>query len=213
MFKNLLKIYKSVGKRNFFLLITLFPVGLLGLFFELFSIFGFIPIFQQGFGGNNISSSESFNLISNKIINYVNNQNFLIIIVLFTIICKNIFILFQNYYFLTISKRIYLFICDRLFLNKISEDHLIFLEKSSSSFLKDLRETTLNFRVYLESLLNFFVEFSVAILIIYFLLLMNFNITIAILSVFISIVFLFIFFSRNYAKKIGKRLVKLIHLL
>ena len=206
MFKNLLKIYQSVGKRNIFLLITLFPVGLVGLFFELFSIFGFIPIFQQGFGGSTISSSESFNLISNKIINYVNNQNFLIIIVLFIIICKNIFILFQNYYFLTISKRIYLSICDRLFLNKISEDHLIFLEKSSSSFLKDLRETTLNFRVYLESLLNFFVEFSVAILIIYFLLLMNFNITIIILSVFISIVFLFIFFSRKYAKKIGKRL-------
>jgi ABC-type bacteriocin/lantibiotic exporter with double-glycine peptidase domain len=206
LFKNLLKIYKSIGKKNTFFFITLFPVGLVGLTFELLSIFGFIPIFQQGFGGSIISSSESLNLISNKIINYVDDQNFLIIIVLFIIIFKNIFILFQNYYFLTISKRIYLFICDRLFLNKISEDHLIFLEKSSSSFLKDLRETTVNFRIYLESLLNFFIEFSVTILIIYFLLLMNFNITISILSIFISIVFLFIIFSRNYASKIGKRL-------
>jgi len=206
LLKNLFRITKNLGKKNFFLFITLLPVGLVGLFFELFSIFGFIPIFQQGFGGTIISSSESLKLISNKIINYVNNQNLLIIIVLFIIICKNIFIPFQNYYFLTISKRIYLFICDRLFLNKISEDHLIFLEKSSSSFLKDLRETTVNFRVYLESLLNFFVELSIAIFIIYFLLLMNFNITILILSIFIVTVFLFIFFLRSYARKIGKKL-------
>ena len=204
MFKNLLKIYQKIGKKNIFLFITLFPVGLVGLFFELFSIFGFIPIFQQGFGGSIITSNESFNLISNKIINYVNDQNFLIVIVLFIIICKNIFILFQNYYFLIISKRIYLFICDRLFLNKISEDHLMFLEKSSSSFLKDLRETTVNFRVYLESLINFFIESSVAILIIYFLLIMNFNITILIIFIFVSIVFLFIFFHEIMSKKLGK---------
>lgn len=205
MYKNLFKISKNIGRKKLFLLLTLFPVGILGSILELFSVISFVPILQQG-GGKDISSNEIINSISYKINSFINNPILLIIIVLCIIVLKNIYLIFQNYYFLTIIKKIYLLISDKLLLSKISEDYLVFIEKSSSAFIKDLRETTINFRLYLESLVNFFVEFSIVLLIITFLLVLNFNVTIVTLSLFIFIIFLYTKFSRNYAREIGKEL-------
>jgi ABC-type bacteriocin/lantibiotic exporter with double-glycine peptidase domain len=205
LLKNLLRISKNIGKKNLFFLLTLLPVGVLGSILELFAVISFVPILQQG-GGKDISSNEIINAISYKIYSFINNPILLLIIVLCIVVLKNIYLIFQNYYFLTIIKKIYLLISDKLLLSKISEDYLVFIEKSSSAFIKDLRETTLNFRLYLESIVNFLVEFSIVLLLIAFLLVLNFNVTILSLSLFIFVVFLYTKFSRNYSREIGKEL-------
>ena len=205
MLKNVIRIYKIVGKKNSILLLTLFPVGVIGLIFELLSVISFLPLLQQGFEGSAIISNQTLYKYSTTIISYVNNVNLLLIIVLCIVVFKNIYILFQNYFFLIITKKIYLFICDKIFISSLSQEYLTFLKKSSSHFIKDLRETTLTFRLYLESLINFFIELSIALFIIYFLLLINFNITILILTIFVTTVYLLTYFSRNFSKQIGKK--------
>lgn len=205
MLTNLLRISQSIGKNNLFFLLTLLPVGILSSFLELFAVIGFVPILQQG-AGKDISTNEIINTISYQINSSINNPILLIIIVLCIIVLKNFYVIFQNYYFLTIVKRIYLLISDKLLLSKITEDYLVFIEKSSSIFIKDLRETTINFRLYLESIINFLVELSIILLLVTFLLVLNFNVTILTLSLFIFIVFLYTKFSRNYSREIGREL-------
>jgi ATP-binding cassette, subfamily B, bacterial PglK len=205
LLKSLLRISKDLGKKNLFFLLTLLPVAVLGSILELLAVMSFVPILQQG-GGKNISSNEIINTISYKINSSINNPILLIIIVLCIVVLKNIYIIFQNYYFFTIIKKIYLFICDKLLLKKISDDYLFFIEKSSSAFIKDLRDTTINFRQYLETLVYFFVEFSVVFLLITFLLVINFDITILILSLFIIVILLYNKFTKNYSRKVGKNI-------
>lgn len=205
MFKNLLLIFNILEKKYIFLIFSLIPIGIIGLILELFSIAAFVPLLQQSFLDSNIYSNIKLYKISNLIINYVSNINLLLIVSLFIFILKNIYIIFQSYYFLSITKKIYVFITDKIFLNKISQDYLTFYKKSSSHLIKDLRETTLNFRNYLESLIFFFIEIAVSLLIISFLLIIYFDITIIVLSFFILVVYLLIYFSRNFIKKIGNK--------
>ena len=205
MFQNLLIVFKILGKKNIFLIFSLIPIGIMGLILELFSIAAFVPLLQHSFVDSNIYSNIKLYKISALIIDYVNNINLLLIISLFVFILKNIFTIFQSYYFLSIKKNIYVFITDRIFLSKISQDYSTFYQKSSSHFIKDLRETTINFKNYLECAIFFFIEIAVSVLIISFLLIIYFDITIIILSFFIFTVYSLIYFSRNFIKKTGKK--------
>jgi ABC-type bacteriocin/lantibiotic exporter with double-glycine peptidase domain len=205
LFKNLLIIFKILGKKNIFFLLSLIPAGIVVLIFELFSIATFVPLLQASFIGNNLYSNEVIYKISTSIISYLKSINLLLIISFCIIILKNFFIILQNYYFYFITKKIYLFIADRIFLSTISQNYLAFYEKNSSNFIKDLRETTINFRIYLETIIFFFIEVVVTILIITFLLIVYFKVTIIILSFFVGSVYLLIYFSRNLIKINGKK--------
>lgn len=205
MFKNLLIIFKILGKKNIFFLLSLIPVGIVVLIFELFSIASFVPLLQASFIGNNLYSNEVIYKISTSIISYLKSINLLLIISFCIIILKNFFIILQTYYFYSVTKKIYLFIADRIFLSTISQNYLAFYEKNSSNFIKNLRETTINFRTYLETLIFFFIEVVVTILIITFLLIIYFKVTIIILSFFVGSVYLLIYFSRNLIKINGKK--------
>jgi ABC-type bacteriocin/lantibiotic exporter with double-glycine peptidase domain len=170
LFKNLLIIFKILGKKNIFFLLSLIPVGIFALIFELFSIATFVPLLQTSFIGNNLYSNEIIYKISTSIISYLNSLNLLLIISFCIIILKNFFNILQTYYFYSVTKKIYLFIADRIFLSTISQNYLAFSEKNSSNFIKDLRETTMNFRAYLETIVFFLIEVLVTILIVTFLL-------------------------------------------
>jgi ABC-type bacteriocin/lantibiotic exporter with double-glycine peptidase domain len=129
----------------------------------------------------------------------------LLVISFCIIILKNFFTIVQTYYFYSVAKNIYLFIADRIFLSTISQNYLAFYEKNSSNFIKNLRETTVNFRIYLETIIFFFIELVVTILIITFLLIVYFKVTIIILSFFVGSVYLLIYYSRNLIKINGKK--------
>jgi len=204
MFKNLSKIIFILGKKNALVLSTLILVGLLSIIFELFSIASFLPLMQQAFGGSSISSNESLSKISEVIIKYFTNLNFLFIFTLSIVFIKNIVLLCQNYYSGIVMKKIYLFVSDRLFISRMSQEYLSFIKKSSSFFLKDLRETTLVFKVYVEALINFVIEITVTIVITVFLLIMNYEVTIIIFSILGTVVILFTVLSKNFSTKLGK---------
>ena len=205
MLNNLSKIIVLIGKKNLLILCTLIPIGLFSIFLEIFSIASFLPLMQQGFGGGNISTNNSLSKIAEALINYFNNFNYLLIFVLSTVVVKNIFLLCQNYYALTISKRIYLFISDQLFISRMSQEYLSFIKNSSASFIKDLRETTIIFRVYLDALIQFFIEITITIVITVFLLLLNFKITAVIFSLFGTVVILFAIISKNFSQRVGRK--------
>lgn len=205
MFKNLSKILRVIGKKNLLILITLIPMGIFSVFLEIFSIASFLPLMQQGFGGGNISSNDSISKIAETLVNYFDNFNYLLIFALSIIIVKNIFLLFQNYYALTITKKIYLFISDKFFISRMSEEYLSFIKNSSASFIKDLRETTINFKVYLDAQIQFFIEITMAAVITIFLLFLNFKVTAVIFLFFGTFVILFSIFSKNFSQRIGKK--------
>jgi hypothetical protein len=153
LFKNLLIIFKILGKKNIFFLFSLIPAGIVVLIFELFSIATFVPLLQAIFLGNNPYSNEIIYKISTSIISYLKSINMLLVISFCIIILKNFFTIVQTYYFYSVAKNIYLFIADRIFLSTISQNYLAFYEKNSSNFIKNLRETTVNFRIYLETIM------------------------------------------------------------
>jgi len=202
--KNLFLIFDILGKKNVIYLLILVPVGFLSIILEFFSIFSFLPLIQQSFGENDISSNYYLSKLSRFLIGYFGNINFLFIFVLCVIAIKNIYLLFQNYFFLTVTKKIYLFICDKMFVNRLSEKYLAFIEKSSSNFLKDIRETSNVFRLYLESLINFLIEIIISIVIVVFLFLVNFNVSLIIFLTFGLILYLFSSFSKGFSQRTGQ---------
>ena len=204
MTKNLFLIFDILGKKNVIYLLILVPVGFLSIILEFFSIFSFLPLIQQSFGENDISSNYYLSRLSRFLIGYFGNINFLFIFVLCVIAIKNIYLLFQNYFFLTVTKKIYLFICDKMFVNRLSEKYLTFIEKSSSNFLKDIRETSNVFRLYLESLINFLIEIIISIVIVVFLFLVNFNVSLIIFLTFGLILYLFSSFSKGFSQRTGQ---------
>ena len=204
MTKNLFLIFDILGKKNVIYLLILVPVGLLSIILEFFSIFSFLPLIQQSLGENDISSSYYLSKLSRLLISYFSNINFLFIFVLCVIAIKNIYLLFQNYFFLTVTKKIYLFICDKMFVKRLSEKYLTFIEKSSSNFLKDIRETSNIFRLYLESLINFLIEIIISIVIVVFLFLVNFNVSLIIFLTFGLILYLFSSFSKGFSQRTGQ---------
>ena len=204
MTKNLFLIFDILGKKNVIYLLILVPVGFLSIILEFFSIFSFLPLIQQSFGENDISSNYYLSKLSRFLIGYFGNINFLFIFVLCVIAIKNIYLLFQNYFFLTVTKKIYLFICDKMFVNRLSEKYLTFIEKSSSNFLKDIRETSNVFRLYLESLINFLIEIIISIVIVVFLFLVNFNVSLIIFLTFGLILYLFSSFSKGFSHRTGQ---------
>lgn len=204
MTKNLFLIFDILGKKNVIYLLILVPVGFLSIILEFFSIFSFLPLIQQSFGENDISSNYYLSKLSRFLIGYFGNINFLFIFVLCVIAIKNIYLLFQNYFFLTVTKKIYLFICDKMFVNRLSEKYLTFIEKSSSNFLKDIRETSNVFRLYLESLINFLIEIIISIVIVVFLFLVNFNVSLIIFLTFGLILYLFSSFSKGFSQRTGQ---------
>jgi ABC-type bacteriocin/lantibiotic exporter with double-glycine peptidase domain len=203
MFKNLYKIYIILGKKNLYYILTLIPVGILSIIIEFFSIATFVPLMQQLFGHIGSSPNNIITKFSEIIIIYFNNINLLLVFILCVIITKDLFTIFQNFYFLSVTKKIYLYICDRLFESKISEKYLNFKKKSSSFFLKDLRETSIVFRLYIECLINFFIEISVFIVILTLLLLVNLKLTIVIFLLFGVSIYLFTFLSKNFVANLG----------
>lgn len=205
MIKNLSKIIKIIGKKNTLLFLTLIPSGFISVVLEFLSIASFLPLMQQIFSSENISTNNTLFAVSRNVINYFDNINVLIIVVLCLFVSKNIYITFQNYYFLTITQKIYIYVCNQIFLSKISEDYLSFIGSSSSNFLKDLRESSISLRLYIESIINFFIEILVMIFVLIFLLIMNFEITSKIFIIFGFFVFLFTTLTKNYAKLIGRK--------
>ena len=204
MTKSLFLIFDILGKKNVIYLLILVPVGLLSIILEFFSIFSFLPLIQQSLGENDISSSYYLSKLSRLLISYFSNINFLFIFVLCVIAIKNIYLLFQNYFFLTVTKKIYLFICDKMFVKRLSEKYLTFIEKSSSNFLKDIRETSNIFRLYLESLINFLIEIIISIVIVVFLFLVNFNVSLIIFLTFGLILYFFSSFSKSFSQRTGQ---------
>ena len=198
------KIIYLIGKKNLIIFFSLFPVGLISVFLELISIAIFLPLMQSIFD-NSISANSLISKFSEMLILFFKDINILFIFVFIIIAIKNLYIIFQNYYFLTVSQKLYLFICEKIFLSQISLSYLKFIEKSSSFFLKDLKETPQIFRLYLESLINFIIEITVCVLVILFLLTLNFKITIAIFFLFFVILYLYSFVSKSFTKQIGKK--------
>jgi ABC-type bacteriocin/lantibiotic exporter with double-glycine peptidase domain len=91
-----------------------------------------------------------------------------------------------------------------MFVNRLSEKYLTFIEKSSSNFLKDIRETSNVFRLYLESLINFLIEIIISIVIVVFLFLVNFNVSLIIFLTFGLILYLFSSFSKGFSQRTGQ---------
>jgi ATP-binding cassette subfamily C protein len=204
LIKNLFFIFDILGKKNVIYLLILVPVVLLSIILEFFSIFSFLPLIMQSLGENDISSNYYLSKLSRLLISYFDNINFFFIFVLCVIATKNIYLLFQQYFFLTVTKKIYLFICDKMFVSRLSEKYLTFIDKSSSNFLKDIRETSSVFRLYLESLINFLTEIIISIVIVVFLFLINFNVSSIIFLTFGLILYLFSSFSKGYSQRTGQ---------
>jgi ABC-type bacteriocin/lantibiotic exporter with double-glycine peptidase domain len=204
LIKNLFFIFDILGKKNVIYLLILVPVVLLSIILEFFSIFSFLPLIMQSLGENDISSNYYLSKLSRLLISYFDNINFFFIFVLCVIATKNIYLLFQQYFFLTVTKKIYLFICDKMFVSRLSEKYLTFIDKSSSNFLKDIRETSSVFRLYLESLINFLTEIIISIVIVVFLFLINFNVSSIIFLTFGLILYLFLSFSKGYSQRTGQ---------
>jgi len=91
---------------NVLVLSTLILVGLLSIFFELFSIASFLPLMQQAFGGDSIFANESLSKISDVLIQYFHNFNYLFIFIIYKMVVKNLVLIRQNYYTITVCKKI-----------------------------------------------------------------------------------------------------------
>jgi ABC-type bacteriocin/lantibiotic exporter with double-glycine peptidase domain len=87
----------------------------------------------------------------------------------------------------------------------MSKDYLSFVKDSSASFIKDLRETSLIFKVYLDAQIQFFIEITMTALIIIFLLFLNFKVTTVIFLFLGSCVFLLLILSKKFSQRIGKK--------
>ena len=205
MIKNIHTIYLILEKKEIILLLVLIPIGLLSIILEFFSIFSFLPLIQQSFAENDISSNYYLSKLTRLLINYFGNVNSLFIFVLCVIAIKNIYLLFQNYFFLSITKKIYLFICDKIFVIRLSEKYVTFIEKSSANFLKDIRETSNVFRLYIESLINFSIEMIISIVIVVFLFLVNFNVALIVFLTLGTILYLFSNFTKSFSQKTGQK--------
>jgi hypothetical protein len=118
LIKNLFFIVDILGKKNVIYLLILVPVVLLSIILEFFSIFSFLPLIMQSLGENDISSNYYLSKLSRLLISYFDNINFFFIFVLCVIATKNIYLLFQQYFFLTVTKKyIYLFVTKCLYLD------------------------------------------------------------------------------------------------
>ena len=167
-------------------------------FLEILSIGALIPLIALFFEGNNSSIFSNIPVLQNIFSNltfFLDIKSILIIIFLIFFV-KNFFIIFYHFCLGKIMMHIRLRFVKDLYKKYLSQNYEFFLSKNSSEIIRNINEAQY-FTVVLSSYLTFFLEILVIIFLAFFLILVNFQVTMTVIICLSLAIFLINKFSKN----------------
>tara|TARA_X000000368_G_C23040986_1_gene716885 strand:- start:800 stop:2503 length:1704 start_codon:yes stop_codon:yes gene_type:complete len=196
-FDQINKIKKLLNKKEKILIFFLFVMMIINSFLEILSIGALIPLIALFFEGNNSSIFANIPVLQNVFSNltFILDIKSILIIIALIFFVKNLFIIFYHFCLGKIMMHIRLRFVKHLYKKYLSQNYEFFLSKNSSEIIRNINEAQY-FTVVLSSYLTFFLEILVIIFLAFFLILVNFQVT---LTVIISLS-IAIFFINRFSK-------------
>ena len=187
--KTALKIISPNLKKKYIQVIFL---NLLNVFLDILSLIAIYPLATSLAGQ---SSSRLDDLINDLFIKLnletVNKPLYILYFFIFTIILKNVFLVFIKYKTIDTLEKIFKEISLKMSKKILSKNYLYFAVNQQSVLLKNLREIPIEFKNYLDVYLNYFVCLLNLIIITLALLFFNFELTFLILTYILLTTFIY----------------------
>ena len=204
---NLIKFFNNIDflleKRDKIKLYLIFLGMIFASILELIGI-GSIPVFSMVILDVQILVKNSHGFITNDFIDNIGKKNFILISSIFIILVfliKNIFLALLHYSKSKFILSLKIKLTSRLFDGYLYAPYLFHVNRNSSVLIRNLNDVIFNSLRSIESFLNLLLELLVFIVLIFFLLKVDFNTSI---SIFISLGTFSILFYLSVKKKLKK---------
>ena len=203
MIRTIFKLLNFREKRLFFFIFFLLIINSI---LELFSIAIFFPIFQLLFD-DKLPNNFYYDIINNSYFNFQSNSSEFYILSLLIFVClifllKSLFYIYFNYEQNNFIKLIRERISYELVHKYIFLSYHFFFKKTLQNIIKNIN-LSINFPVVVQSLIIFFSEIVIVSVLIFFLLKVQFKITLIIFLSLTLIAILFKIFIKDRFYKLG----------
>ena len=201
--KTALKIISPNLKKKYIQIIFL---NLLNVFLDILSLIAIYPLATSLAG----QSSSKLDVLINDLfiklnLETVNKPLYILYFFIFTIILKNVFLVFIKYKTIDTLEKIFKEISLKMSKKILSKNYLYFAVNQQSVLLKNLREIPIEFKNYLDVYLNYYVCLLNLIIITLALLFLNFELTFLILTYILLTTFIYKAVFSKKARNWGRK--------